>query len=308
MEQEAQSFFDSAPPLRCRDDVVASVNRFLDIWKAASAIGQTRRIAIVTSGGTTVPLERRCVRVIDNFSSGSRGAASTEYFLASDYAVIFLHRRGSMQPFCRSLPDNPIQECLEPVDGSIRAREKWFDAVTRAVTGHHSAVLQKKLLKLEFTTLFEYLQILEIVGAAMKPVGRHAMFYFAAAVSDFYVPWNSMMEHKIQSDDGSMTMQLAPVPKMLGLLRKHWAPEAFCVSFKLETDVDILLKKARSSLCKYGMHAVVANELETRKNKVVVVTRKVEMVLEKGDCPDIELPLVNCLVARQTMYLQQQQA
>ncbi|XP_024532505.1 phosphopantothenate--cysteine ligase 2 isoform X2 [Selaginella moellendorffii] len=130
----------------------------------------------------------------------------------------------------------------------------------------------------------------------MKPVGRHAMFYFAAAVSDFYVPWNSMMEHKIQSDDGSMTMQLAPVPKMLGLLRKHWAPEAFCVSFKLETDVDILLKKVRSSLCKYGMHAVVGNELDTRKNRVVIVTRKVEMVLEKGDCSDIELPLVNFLV------------
>ncbi|EFJ26895.1 hypothetical protein SELMODRAFT_57639, partial [Selaginella moellendorffii] len=201
-----------------------------------------------------------CVRVIDNFSSGSRGAECVILSSHSFFMIFFfkaLPCKGSMQPFCRSLPANPIQECLEP------------------------AVLQKKLLKLEFTTLFEYLQVRNIVGAAMKPVGRHAMFYFAAAVSDFYVPWNSMMEHKIQSDDGSMTMQLAPVPKMLGLLRKHWAPEAFCVSFKLETDVDILLKKVRSSLCKYGMHAVVGNELDTRKNRVVIVTRKVEMVLEK---------------------------
>lgn len=39
----------------------------------------TRRVACVTSGGTTVPLEQRCVRYIDNFSSGHRGAASTEY-------------------------------------------------------------------------------------------------------------------------------------------------------------------------------------------------------------------------------------
>lgn len=37
------------------------------------------RIVCVTSGGTTVPLEQRCVRYIDNFSSGHRGAASTEY-------------------------------------------------------------------------------------------------------------------------------------------------------------------------------------------------------------------------------------
>ena len=34
--------------------------------------------ALVTSGGTTVPLERRTVRFIDNFSSGNRGAALTE--------------------------------------------------------------------------------------------------------------------------------------------------------------------------------------------------------------------------------------
>ena len=31
------------------------------------------------SGGTTVPLETNTVRFIDNFSSGSRGAASAEY-------------------------------------------------------------------------------------------------------------------------------------------------------------------------------------------------------------------------------------
>lgn len=41
----------------------------------------TRPIACVTSGGTTVPLERNCVRFIDNFSAGTRGALSTEQFL-----------------------------------------------------------------------------------------------------------------------------------------------------------------------------------------------------------------------------------
>jgi phosphopantothenate---cysteine ligase (ATP) len=43
----------------------------------ADGVGR-RRIVCVTSGGTTVPLEQRCVRYIDNFSSGHRGAASTE--------------------------------------------------------------------------------------------------------------------------------------------------------------------------------------------------------------------------------------
>lgn len=43
--------------------------------------GLKRPIACVTSGGTTVPLERNCVRFIDNFSAGTRGAMSTEQFL-----------------------------------------------------------------------------------------------------------------------------------------------------------------------------------------------------------------------------------
>ncbi len=51
-----------------------------------------RRIALVTSGGTTVPLENQTVRFIDNFSAGTRGATSAEYFLQAGYAVIFLHR------------------------------------------------------------------------------------------------------------------------------------------------------------------------------------------------------------------------
>jgi hypothetical protein len=38
-----------------------------------------RPVVLVTSGGTTVPLERRTVRFIDNFSTGARGAKLAEY-------------------------------------------------------------------------------------------------------------------------------------------------------------------------------------------------------------------------------------
>ncbi len=44
------------------------------------------------SGGTTVPMEHNTVRFVDNFSAGTRGSASAEYFLASGYPVIFLYR------------------------------------------------------------------------------------------------------------------------------------------------------------------------------------------------------------------------
>ena len=38
-----------------------------------------KRVVLVTSGGTTVPLERQMVRFLDNFSAGTRGAISAEY-------------------------------------------------------------------------------------------------------------------------------------------------------------------------------------------------------------------------------------
>lgn len=53
------------------------------------------------SGGTTVPLEHNTVRFVDNFSAGTRGAASAEYFLDNGYAVIFMYRQKSLEPFSR---------------------------------------------------------------------------------------------------------------------------------------------------------------------------------------------------------------
>ena len=41
---------------------------------------------------------------------------------------------------------------------------------------------------------------------------------------------------------------------------------------QLETDSKILIEKATKALRKYKVHAVVANELSTRKEEVVVVS------------------------------------
>ena len=44
-------------------------------------IGQesNTKLALVTSGGTSVPLEKNTVRSLENFSTGSRGSKSAEY-------------------------------------------------------------------------------------------------------------------------------------------------------------------------------------------------------------------------------------
>jgi phosphopantothenoylcysteine synthetase/decarboxylase len=60
------------------------------------------------------------------------------------------------------------------------------------------------------------------------------------------------------------------VPKLLGEIKLTWNPETLCASFKLETDAEILEKKVKQSIEKYGVDLVVANELHTRKVKVIM--------------------------------------
>lgn len=82
-------FMEEAPePSPSSTEVTERVQRFLERHAAPAASAApagpralARPIVVVTSGGTTVPLERNCVRFIDNFSKGTRGALSAEQFL-----------------------------------------------------------------------------------------------------------------------------------------------------------------------------------------------------------------------------------
>ena len=240
-------------------------------------------IVVVTSGGTTVPLERRCVRFIDNFSAGTRGALSTEEFLDAGYLVVFLNRKQSIQPFTSSLPEHHgntlklLQQviCLN-TSGDIDGQPSSISLDARAVasvsrTLSRAQETKDRLLSIEFETIFEYLRLLEGVARHLSSYGPSVIFYLAAAVSDFYIPWADLEEHKIQSSNGPLELKLERVPKMLGHLTSEWAPAAFCISFKLETDERILIEKASSAITNYSVHGVVANILHTRKDVVYLV-------------------------------------
>ena len=60
---------------------------------------------------------------------------------------------------------------------------------------------------------------------------------------------------------------------MLKPLVSLWASNCFVISFKLETDPEILIRKSRTALENYGHNLVIGNILATRKRKVVLVTR-----------------------------------
>ncbi len=91
------------------------------------------------------------------------------------------------------------------------------------------------------------------------------MFYLSAAVSDFYIPYKDMEAHKLNE----WNVEMQRVPKCISMLRDFWAPRCFCVSFKLETDFNVLRAKAKGAFTA-GVHAVVANELNSRYDKVAL--------------------------------------
>lgn len=264
---------------------------------------------LVTSGGTTVPLERQTVRFIDNFSAGTRGATSAEYFLETGYAVIFLHRQFSLLPYSRHY--SHATDCFldflhEGPDGSIVANEEYQEKMLKVLRQYNSAKQKNLLLTLPFTTINDYLFVLREIAQLMRPLGPSGLLYLAAAVSDFFVPPERMVEHKIQSTNATdsksdtassiskenpedeetfdnfdsspavprskrLIVDLDPVPKFLKNLVDGWAPEGMIVSFKLETDPEILVHKAQYSLDRYQHHLVIGNLLSTRKWEVVFV-------------------------------------
>ena len=126
-----------------------------------------------------------------------------------------------------------------------------------------------RLLTISFRTVEDYLAKLELCSSSLKDSQSLALCYLAAAVSDFYVASKSL--HKIQSDGGTLTVVLNPVPKCLGLLTKSWCPDAMTVSFKLETDHTILRKKAEKAVYKYGVTMVIGNLLQSRHDKVWIL-------------------------------------
>ncbi|EDU50090.1 Dfp Phosphopantothenoylcysteine synthetase decarboxylase [Pyrenophora tritici-repentis] len=291
--QQAEShYFDNEPPPKDLKTNTTLAREFV-----TRHANEGLRVVLVTSGGTTVPLEQQTVRYIDNFSAGTRGATSAEYFLQNGYAVIFLHRQFSLLPYSRHYSHNTrsFLDFMKEEGGKVVVDEQHQDQMLRVLRQYNEVKRENKLLILSYVTITEYLWNLREVAQLMRPLGPKAMFYLAAAVSDFFVPQDRMVEHKIQSNeefhqgtDGasggnvkppaartegkSLIIDLEPVPKFLKQLVDGWAPEAMIVSFKLETDPSLLVTKARYALNKYSHHLVIGNLLLTRKWEVVFVS------------------------------------
>jgi len=181
-----------------------------------------------------------------------------------------------------------------------------------------NVVKEGMILTVPFRTVEQYLAKLKLCSEAIDDCQSLGLIYLTAAVSDFYIPKSEKAEHKIQSrdyglekkvdnkqvpksnvatsirmdpDTNCLHLKLSPVPKMLSLIRDDLAPNAFCVSFKLETDKNILIEKARLAIKKYDVHMVIGNVLESRYEKVWILQKRGVDVTGDEGCEGSELQI-----------------
>lgn len=269
-----------------------------------------QNIVLITSGGTIAPLEHNTVRFVDNFSAGSRGSASAEYFLENGYAVIFMFRTKSFEPFTRHFSGQQFLDMLDinenGENSSISVRPDSVDVLLPILQRYKQAQESNRLLYINFTSVSDYLWLLRAACECLAPFEKRALLFLAAAVSDFYVPEEEMPTHKIQST-GAPKISLELVPKILKPLVTSWVPQAFVVSFKLETDDSLLIAKSREALVKYNHKLVIANVLQTRRHRVVMVSPSAshEITLTKEQAHsglEIEEPIVSEVARRHEEY------
>lgn len=290
-------------PTNVKDETKTKIDQFIEYH-----LKKNNRLVFITSGGSTVPLEAKTVRFIDNFSMGTRGSVSAEQFIKKNYAVLFLHRKRSLTPYERKFHNTNLLDLMHYTDESHESFQ--FETTNKInmkeLFDTYNDVKEKNLLlKVEYNTIFDYLSLLDYTSNAIKSLKSSALVYLAAAVSDFYIPKNELPTHKIQSGSGNLILDLKPVPKCMGKLKAGWCPDAYIVSFKLETDISLLNSKCKRSLDKYKQDLVVGNILEDRKNSVSIMKANGEVTVLNlaSGVEEIEEQIIEFLANAHTEFI-----
>ena len=250
--------------------------------KLKSSLPPSKKIVCITSGGTSIPLEKNTVRMIENFSTGQRGALSAEFFLKNGFFVVFLYRTNSKFPFLWRYSMRDVFETVDPQTAQIKSEVFLEDL-------QNYSKFKEQILAVEYCTVMEYLSLSIMISEVFNEFSNaeNTMLFLAAAVSDFYIPVEKMSLHKIQSKEfvangNKITIELENVPKIMKLLREI-TPKTKVVSFKLETDEKILGEKVAESFKKYDVNAIVGNILEKRRKEIFIYSPKDSKKIEIQD-------------------------
>ena len=109
-------------------------------------------------------MEHNTVRFVDNFSAGNRGSASAEYFLENGYAVIFMYRAKSLEPFTRHFTGQQLLDMLdmedEDANATISVKPDSVDILAPILAKYKAAQESNRILYITFTSVVDYMWLL----------------------------------------------------------------------------------------------------------------------------------------------------
>ena len=110
-----------------------------------------------------------------------------------------MHRQFSLQPFSRhySHSTHPFLDFLEvddsEVPNKIEVKSTEREQLIEVLSAYKRVQKAGTLHTLTFVTVNDYLWLLRAVSQEFFPLGCNALFYLAAAVSDFFLPRQKMV-------------------------------------------------------------------------------------------------------------------
>ncbi|KDO22578.1 hypothetical protein SPRG_12558 [Saprolegnia parasitica CBS 223.65] len=296
-----QQFFDATPEedawalAHYRDAVTAFVTQH---------VADGRRVALVTSGSATVPLNDQ--GSMDAVSYGDRGAASAEQLLRAGYAVLFLHRQGSLAPFSRHfqryIQDNVFMSmCQMDDEGSLVFRSD--DADRKAFIAEvleSSQATSARLFHLRFTTVQQYMHYLRMASMALEVVNTRGLILLGASVLDYYVPSStttaiysnlnadSMPTSPSQKEKNALTLNLVRTPNLIRKIRKEYAPTSFLITLKAVADKNLMHEAAYNDIERWGVDLVVANS-PMLPDELALISEQEEFIVAPKLDNDVDL-------------------
>ncbi|KAF0682643.1 Aste57867_25280 [Aphanomyces stellatus] len=257
------------------------------------SIADGRRVALVTSGSATVPLNTDSV--MDAVSFGDRGAATAEQFLRAGYAVVFLSRRGSLAPFSRHfqayIRDNLFMSMLQvQSDNTLVVNSQDVsqrDHIATVLKDAHAT--QECLFHLRFDTVQQYLFYLRAASEQIDAAGTRAMIVLAASVLEYYVPSmsassaatvgvNLTTNSAEKTQETALALNLVRVPNLIRKIRQEYAPKAFLVTLKSVEDANQINNVAYAELERWGIDAVLADS-PSRKREMAIVSEQENIIV-----------------------------
>jgi phosphopantothenate---cysteine ligase (ATP) len=108
-----------------------------------------------------------------------------------------MHRQFSLQPFSRhySHSTNPFLDFLDvsPTSLDISVMPEKRVQLADVLMTYKAVQREGTLLTLTFVTVNDYLWLLRSVSQELSLLRKKAMYYLAAAVSDFFLPRQRMV-------------------------------------------------------------------------------------------------------------------